>query len=177
MNRRSVACGQWTRVAPTSVNLVTTAPSLQTAGHITFQQPGQAPRWQWLFEEDDSARHVVSAKHWHDRSVGWRPREFNRAQPIERCRSDRLEHVQYVLLVRGMMKSVARFSHDNPKLQLAILFEFPFARFGPGYLPISSQLTSSAQIAHTAPIARGAESASRADRFGVCVFTPGHRCN
>jgi len=76
-----------------------------------------------------------------------------------------------------MMKSVARFSHDNPKLQLAILFEFPFARFGPGYLPISSQLTSSAQIACTALFARGAEPASRADFFGICVFAPGHSCN
>ena len=76
-----------------------------------------------------------------------------------------------------MMKSGARFSHDNPKLQLAILFEFPFARFGPGYLPISSQLTSSAQIAYTALFARGAEPASRADFFGICVFAPGHSCN
>ena len=76
-----------------------------------------------------------------------------------------------------MMESGARFSHDNPKPRLAILFEFPFARFGPGYLPISSQLPSSAQIAHTAPFAWGAEPASRADRFGVCVFAPGHRYN
>ena len=76
-----------------------------------------------------------------------------------------------------MMVSGTRFSHDNPKPQLGILFEFPFARFGPGYLLISSQLTSSAQIAHTAPFAWGAEPASRADRFGVCVFAPGHSCN
>ena len=76
-----------------------------------------------------------------------------------------------------MMKSGARFSHDNPKLQLAVLLEFPSAQFSPGYFTISSQLTSSAQIAYTAPFAWGAEPASRADFFGVCVFATRHRCN
>ena len=76
-----------------------------------------------------------------------------------------------------MMVSGTRFSHDNPKPQLAVLLEFPSDKFGPGYFPISSQLTSSAQIARTAPFAWGAEPASRADRFGVCVFAPGHSCS
>jgi hypothetical protein len=148
---------------------------LQTPGHVTFQQPGQAPGWQWLFKEDDPARHAASAKHWHRvRCVGWRSRELNRAQPVQSDRADRLEHLQYVALVRRMMESWARFSHDNPKPPLVILLEFPSASFSPGCFPISSQLTSSAQIRDTTPFAWCAKPASRADGFGVRVFAPGH---
>ena len=45
------------------------------------------------------------------------------------------------------------------------------------FLVFSSELTSSAQIAHTATFAWGAEPAGRADCFGISVFAPGHRSN